>query len=151
MSEPDDGARPRGADSIEHVEGRTAADVMHARLGSLPAATTVAEVRAWFAASASRRLATFAADEADGGRYLGALAADELPPEGDAAVEADAAVVFAGDHPTIPAGAPAAAARALVLASPAKRVPVLDADGRLVGVVALDKTRTRFCGIASAR
>ncbi len=148
MSEPDGGARPRGADSIEHVAGRTAADVMHARLGSLPAATTVAEVRAWFAASASRRLATFAAEAADGGRYLGALAAEELPPAGDPAVEAQAAVAFAREHPTIHADAPAAEARALVLATPAKRVPVLDDAGCLVGVVALDKTRTRFCGIA---
>lgn len=143
-----DDARPRDTDSIEHVAGRTAADVMHVRLGSLPAATTVAEVRAWFAASASRRLATFSADEADGGRYLGALAADELPPTGDAAVEAAPAVRYARAHETIRADAPAAQARALVLATPSKRVPVLDAGGRLAGVVALDKTRTRFCGIA---
>jgi CBS-domain-containing membrane protein len=145
MNDDDGNARPRGTDSIEHVEGRSAADVVHTRLTSLPAGASVAEVRAYFAESGSRRLATFL--DADG-RYAGALAPEELPPAGDAAAEAGPAVAHAAARETIRDDAPAAAALALALATDSKRVPVLDAAGRLVGVVALDKTRTRFCGIA---
>ena len=34
----------------------------------------------------------------------------------------------------------------LALADPSRPVPVVDADGRLLGVVAIDKQRAGFCG-----
>lgn len=99
---------------LSDVEGLTAADVMHRRLTSLPASTTVRELREYFAASGSRRLA---------------LVADHARPE-----------------PVIGATAPAREARDLALADPSQRLPVVDAAGALVGVVAINRLRTGFCG-----
>jgi hypothetical protein len=131
------------SDDIRDVDGRTAASVVHPRLTSLPSSVTIAEVRAYFGVSPSRRLATLLDDD---GRYVAALAAEDLPPEG-ATDEDGPARPCARERPTIGADAPAAQARDLALATPTQRVPVLDAAGRLVGVVAIDKTRTRFCGL----
>ena len=47
---------------------------------------------------------------------------------------------------TVPPTAPADEARDLALAEPSKRVPVVEDDGTLVGIVAIDITLTRFCG-----
>ncbi len=44
---------------LTELDGLSAADVVHPRLTSLPASATVAEVRDFFAASSSRRLAVF--------------------------------------------------------------------------------------------
>jgi CBS domain-containing protein len=41
---------------------------------------------------------------------------------------------------------PAATARDHALATPSRRVPVVDEDGRLIGVVAIDKHLAGFCG-----
>jgi Mg/Co/Ni transporter MgtE len=137
------------SDDIRNVEGRTAASVVHPQLTSLPSSVTVAEVRAYFAASPSRRLATLLDDD---GRYVAALAPEDLPPAGaaDEDEQAPARACVREARPTIRDDAPAADARDLALATPTQRVSVLDADGRLVGVVAIDKTRTRFCGLGEA-
>lgn len=121
------------------TDGLTAADVMHPRISSLPATTTIADVRDWFVASSSRRLATFA----DGDRFAGALTPDALAA--DAAPDA-LAVDHALREPTIDPGASAADARDLALAQPSRRLPVVDGDGALLGVVAIDKRLERFCG-----
>ena len=47
------------------------------------------------------------------------------------------AVAFAADRATVAPGATATLARDLVLATDARRLPVVDADGQLVGVVAV--------------
>lgn len=49
---------------------------MHADVTSMPATVTVGELRAWFAVSASRRLAVLA----DDARYAAALAPGDLVP-----------------------------------------------------------------------
>lgn len=131
------------SDDIRDVDGRTAAAVVHSRLTSLPSTVTLAEVRAYFAASPSRRLATLLDEN---GRYVAAVAPEDLP-EPSATDEARRAHTCAREHPTIRDDAPAADARDLALGTPTQRVPVLDADRRLVGVVAIDKARTRFCGL----
>lgn len=123
------------------TDGLTAADVMHPRLSSLPAAATMDDVRRYFAASASRRLALIV----DGDRYLGALTPAAVA---DGADPAAAAADHASYEPTLDPGASAAVARDLTLAQPSRRVPVVDRTGALVGIVAIDKRRERFCGTA---
>jgi CBS domain-containing protein len=112
---------------------------MHQRVSSLPATVTVGEVRAYFAESASRQLAVLA----DGEHYAGSIAVTALP---EAADGAEPAVRFAVREPTVPPTAPADEARDIALEDPTHRLPVVDDDGRLLGIVAIDHTLTRFCG-----
>ena len=124
---------------ISDAEGMTAESVMHARFSALPATATIGEVREWFAASTSRRVAFIA----DDGRYAGSLTpahvADEIDP-------ARPAVEVAEQGPTVAPGAPATTGRDLALLTSARRVPVVDAAGRLLGVVAVTDDLQSFCG-----
>lgn len=116
----------------------TVADVMHADAATLGVTASVAEARGWFAASPSRRLA-LVADAA--GLYVGALTA------ADAAGIADPdrpAVELARYGTTLAPGAPAADGRAAALQADGRRVPVVDEEGRLVGVLALTADARAF-------
>lgn len=124
---------------IDQADGLTVADVTHIRFSALPADATVGDVRAWFAQSTSRRLAFIA----DGARYVGSLTPSDVAGDGDP--QRPAAEV-AQDGPTVAPGAPAATGRDLALASDARRVPVVDAGGRLLGVVAVTGDMQSFCG-----
>jgi CBS domain len=110
---------------------------MHRHLTTLPASTTIAELRAYFAASGSRRLALFV----DGERYAGCLMRTDLPDDDDGAL---------ADHqshePVARAGDPAAAARDKALAHPSRRTAVIDEAGALVGIVAINGRLDGFCG-----
>ena len=112
------------------VDGLSVADVMHDEFTALPATATAGEVRAWFAVNESRRLALLAEDR----RYAGALTPADLADE--AIADAAPALERAPDGPTLTPGMPAAAGRDVVLQTPSRRVPVVDGDGRLVGVIA---------------
>ncbi len=114
----------------DEVDGLTAVDVMHAGIDGLSASLTVGELRDWFAISRSRRLAIVVAD----GRYVASFIPSDVPS--DAPPDA-LAVDFAADHATVTPEATASVARDLVLATDARRLPVVDADGQLVGVVAV--------------
>jgi CBS domain-containing protein len=128
---------PAGLPRVDDVDGLTVADVMHADVTSMPATATLGELRAWFAAGASRRLAVIA----DDGRYAGALtradaatdAADDVP-----ALEA------ASGRLTIAPSAPAAAGRDLALASETRRIPVVGEDGHFHGVLAVTSDLRHF-------
>jgi len=125
---------------ITDVEGRSALDVMHPNLSTVAPSATTAEVEAYFAASSSRRLAAVA----DGDRYVGAICRARFDAEPhDAALTARDLV---HDQPTVAPDAAAAVARDHALAVASQRVPVVDGDGRLLGVVAVDKRREGFCG-----
>jgi CBS domain-containing protein len=127
---------------IDEADGLTVADITHVRFTALPASATVGDVRAWFAQSSSRRLAFVA----DGERYLGSLT------PGDVAADADSdrlAVEVAQDGPTVAPEAPATTGRDLALLTESRRVPVVDADGRLLGVVAVTGDLQSFCGTGS--
>jgi CBS domain-containing protein len=124
---------------LDEVEGLTAADVMHRHLTTLPATTTVGELRAYFAASASRRVALLT----DHGRYLGSIAAASIPEAVDAGA---AAADFVVRGPTIHPAEPATSARDVALEQTSLRLPVIDDAGALVGIVAITGRRDGFCG-----
>jgi CBS-domain-containing membrane protein len=114
----------------DNTDGLVVADVMHDEIGALPADATVAEARLWFAPSVSRRLAVVA----DGDRYVGVVTPADLMAD----VPADrplTSVARAVDG--VAPDVPAAIGLEIVLASATRRVPVVDGDGRLHGVLAI--------------
>ena len=127
---------------IDQADGLTVADVTHTKFTALPATATVADVRDWFAASTSRRMA-FVADD---GRYAGSLVPDDVAGDGD---EQRLAVEVAQQGPTVTPEAPATSGRDLALLSDSRRVPVVDGDGQLLGVVAVTGDLQCFCGTDS--
>lgn len=124
---------------VEDAGGLTVAEVIHKRFTTLPASATVGEVRAWFAASSSRRMAILA----DEGRYAGSLTPAELSGGVDATLPA---TELAKHGPTISPDAPARAGEELALLTDARRVPVVDGDGRLLGILSVTGDLTSFCG-----
>jgi CBS domain-containing protein len=124
---------------IAEADGLSVANVMHAHVSTLPADVSVGDVRAYFAVSTSRRLALLV----DGDRYVSSLSPMALPE--DAAPDALAAE-YAAEGPVLHPDAPATEGRDLTLATPERRLPVVDESGALVGVVAIDMHLTRFCG-----
>ena len=126
----------------DEADGLTVQAVMHAKFSALPGTATVGEVRDWFAASTSRRLAFVAGDD---DAYMGSLTPAHVA-DGDPARPA-AEVADAG--PTVAPGEPAATGRDIALRTEARRVPVVDADGTLLGVVAVTGDLQSFCGTAS--
>jgi CBS domain-containing protein len=125
---------------VTDVAGRSAMDVMHPNLSTVAPDATVAEVEAYFAESSSRRLAAVA----EGDRYVGAICRERF----DAATHAPTLTArdLVDELPTVTPDAPAAEARDHAMAVVSQRCPVVDADGRLLGVVAVDKRREGFCG-----
>lgn len=117
----------------------TAADVIHKRFSALPADATVAHVRDWFAASSHRRMAFLA----DHGRYAGSLTRDHL--DGDLDPSCPAAHL-ARHGPTIAPDTPAHAGYKLAIATHAHRLPVVDREGTLIGVIGVTDDLAAFCG-----
>lgn len=124
---------------LESATDLLVSDVIHKRFSALPGTATVGDVRAWFDESSHRRLAVIAHD----GRYVGSLTREDLNRDLDAGAPAAEA---AHEGPTIAPDARAAAAHELALTTDARRVPVVDADGRLLGVVGVTEDRAAFCG-----
>jgi CBS domain-containing protein len=119
-----------GPMSTHEVDGLTVADVMHADATSLPVTVTVGELRDWFSVSQSRRLAVIADDV----RYAASLTPSDLA----AGEPADLPAVDVARHrKVISPDMPAATGRDLVVAADGRRLPVVDADGRLRGVLAV--------------
>jgi CBS domain-containing protein len=121
------------------IDGLTAADLIHRRITTAPAAATVAELRAYFDESSSHKLAVLV----DGDRYVGSLTPADLPPGAD---DASPAAGYATPEPFIRGSASAEEARDAALAHPSARMPVVDDAGDLVGVVAINSARDGFCG-----
>jgi CBS domain-containing protein len=124
---------------IDEADDLTVADITHAKFTALPATATIGDVRAWFAASTSRRQAFVA----DGDRYVGSLTPQDIG--GDADPDRPA-VEVAQDGPTVSPAASAAEGRDLALQTESRRVPVVDDDGVLLGVVAVTGDLQSFCG-----
>lgn len=127
---------------IDEADGLNVADIIHIRFTALPASATIGDVRRWFEESAGRRLAFIA----DGERYVGSLTPDDVA---DAADSDRPAAEVAHDGPTVSPDAPATIGRDLALLTDARRVPVVDDAGRLLGVVAVTGDLKSFCGTGS--
>jgi CBS domain-containing protein len=123
---------------LDEAAGLSVADVMHRRFSAHPASATVAEVREWFASSGSHKMALLA----DEGRYVASLVAEDIEGADPDARAAD----LAREWPTVAPGESASRGEELGLSSPYLRVPVVDRDGRLVGIVAITTDRQGFCG-----
>jgi CBS domain-containing protein len=126
----------------EEAARRLVGDVMVSRPKTLPAAATVAELRAQFA---NPKVQT--ALLADGPRFAGAIAPEELPA--DAPDDAPARDYARTDVPTLQPGATMAEALDLLDRRGDHRLVVLGDDGTtLMGLLCLDKTGTSFCTLA---
>ena len=123
---------------ISEIDGLTVAAITHAQLSTIAATATVADARAYFDASTSRRSAFVV----DGDRYLGALTPADLPSDGDPS----APILPLARRATVSPGDPASVGRDLALAAESRRIPVIDDNQRLLGVVAVNRTGEWFCG-----
>jgi Mg/Co/Ni transporter MgtE len=123
---------------LDEAAGLTVAQVTHRRFSTLPAAATVGEVLEWFGSSASRRMAFLA----DGDRYVGSVMREDLEELDPGRLAAD----VARDGPTVAPDAPASLGEELAMLTDARRVPVVDERGHLVGVVAVTGDLRAFCG-----
>jgi len=112
--------------------GPSVRDVMLAEPRTVSVQTTAAEVRETFAKPSVKLLLI-----TDGDRFVGTLGRDDVPADGtiEPAVDTNAPFVDPGDP----------VARALELLRDADRVPVVAADGRLAGLVCLNRGRSAFC------
>jgi CBS domain-containing protein len=124
---------------VDEARGLTVAEVIHRRFNTLPASATIGEVSDWFAASSSRRMAILA----DEGRYVGSLTPGDVTGAVDVTRPASE---VAKVGPTVGPDAPARAGEALALLTEARRVPVVDDDGRLLGILSVTGDLTSFCG-----
>jgi CBS domain-containing protein len=124
---------------LDEAAGLTVADVTHSRFKALPATATVGEVRAWFSASESRKLALLVDED----RYVGSLVPEDLATAGD---PTRPAADLARRGTTVSPDEPATRGEELALSSGTLRAPVVDADGRLLGVVAVTADLQGFCG-----
>jgi IMP dehydrogenase len=124
---------------VDDAADLSVADVIHKRFTTLPAGATIGEVSDWFAASTSRRMAVLA----DEGRYAGSLTPADVTGDVDRTRPA-AEVAKAG--PTIAPEAPARAGEELALLTDSRRVPVVDGDGVLLGILSVTGDLTSFCG-----
>ena len=112
--------------------GPTVRDVMLAEARTIDLHTPVAEVRETFANPRVKLLLV-----ADGDRFLGTLKPGDLPEDGtiEPGVDTDVPRLHPEDG----------IERALELLEHASRVPVVDEDGRLHGLVCLNRGKSAFC------
>src|SRR3954452_23403599 len=123
---------------LDEAAGLTVAEVIHPRFSTLPGTATVGEVQAWFASKESHKMALLA----DDGRYVGSLLPDDL----EDADPAQAAAELVRPGPTVAPGDPAKRGEELALSPAARRVPVVDAVGRLLVIVAVTNDLQGFFG-----
>jgi CBS domain-containing protein len=112
--------------------GPTVRDVMLAEARTIPADTPVQEVRETFANPRVKLLLV-----AEGERFLGTLSPDDVPAEGTIAPGVDTETPRLQPEDSIE--------RALELLERTSRVPVVGADGRLHGLVCLNRGKSAFC------
>jgi CBS domain-containing protein len=112
--------------------GPAVRDVMLAEPRTVSVRTSAAAARETFAKPSVKLLLI-----TDGDRFVGTLTRDALPEDGTIEPAVDTAAAYV--DPDAPV------ARALELLEHADRVPVVDAEGRLHGLVCLNRTKGAFC------
>lgn len=118
--------------------GPTVADVMLAEARTISKDTPVEQVRETFANPRVKLLLV-----ADGDRFLGTLGPDDLPGQGTIEPAVDTHVERLLPTDSI--------ARALELLGNTSRVPVVGEDGRLHGLVCLNRSKSAFCASPDPR
>jgi len=121
--------------------GRTVGDVVVRLPKTLPASLTVGGARVAFDDDHVHMLLM-----TDDGRLLGTLVRDDLPDDADDAAPALEHASLSGR--TIAPDVPAQDARLMLLARGRRRVAVVDAEGRLLGLLCLKRRLTGFCSDA---
>lgn len=116
--------------------GPAVRDVLLREARAVAPDTPVSEVRETFANPRVKLLLV-----ADGERFLGTLAPDDLPAAGDGTIAAH----VRQDAPRLSADDGVDEALKLVRDTGASRIPVVDADGRLEGLVCFNHARNVFC------
>ena len=119
--------------------GPTVREAMLLAPRATPAETPLAQVRETFANPRVHLMLVVGA----GGRFAGTLTRDDVPA--DAPGDAPVGDFVRPDAPRIDPGAPVAAAVEMLEGAGATRLPVVDEDGSLCGLVCWDRSGTRFC------
>jgi len=114
--------------------GPAVSDVMLRDPRTVRPDTPVDDVRETFANPSVKLLLV-----ADGERFLGTVGPDDLPASGTIAQAVRA------DGQNLPPDAPVAEAMRIMEETASSRIPVVDGDGRLQGLVCFNKGRTAFC------
>ena len=118
--------------------GPTARDVMLAGPSTFPPSTTVAEGRAVFESPRQKLLVV-----CDGTRYVGAIRRDGLDAATDETATLDGFVDPA--VPVMAPGDPSERVPDVVARTGLNRIPVVDADGDLLGLVCFNPGGETFC------
>jgi CBS domain-containing protein len=129
--------------SSRHIKideaGPTVADVMMPTPHTHPADMTVAEARAAFE---KRSLKLMVVTDGDGA-YLGTVSREGIPA--DAPDDAAIATIASTDGLSFAPDEPTKQALASIEHERAERVPVVDANGALAGLVCLNQGSDHFC------
>ncbi len=116
--------------------GPAVRDVMLAEARAIRPDTPVGDARETFANPRVKLLLV-----ADGDRFLGTLAPGDVPEDGTIAAGVDASTPRLRPDDAI--------SRALELLEHTSRVPVVGEDGRLYGLVCLNRSKSAFCASPS--
>jgi CBS domain-containing protein len=123
---------------IEQVLDRPVSEVMIRRPKSLPADATVGEARAMFA---NPKVLVVPLVEPDG-RVLAELGRDEVP---SSALDSEHAAAYGSEPHLIAPDATMQAAVDTLTELDGERLVVVDEDGRLAGMLCLNRSHGRFC------
>ncbi len=123
------------------IAGPTVGEVVVRMPKTLPTSVSVATARAALQDDHVHMLLL-----TEDGLLRGTLVRDDLAAAGDDAAPALGLAVVEGR--TIAADVPAEAARRLLVDSGRRRLAVVDADGRLLGLLCLKRRQTGFCSDA---
>ena len=129
------------ASTPAELAGKTAGDVMVRLPKTLPAGTSIAEVRACFADDHVHMLLL-----SESGHLVGTLVRDDVRADLDGTDLALPHSRMTGR--TVHADVPAEAVRKRLLARGQRRLAVVDDDGALLGLLCLKRRRTAFCSDA---
>ena len=116
--------------------GPTVGDVMMRGAESIGPDTPLAHAREVFASPRKKLLLV-----TDGDRYLGALTPQDVPESGDGPVEPH----VRSDTPRLSPGDPVSRALEIVSSEGLTRIPVVDEDDRLQGLVCFNSSYDAFC------